>query len=280
MPNKQFSIYSGDLIDSAQPEMQLFVEAGDQHIAFVIKNSVQNSIVALEIFTFPNHEAEKFENVLEFIKADSKLLAKSYSSAVLTINNELAILIPSFKFNKDISDDYLHIAFGDDKGYVKNFDAVNTDPVIMNAFRVKIDWMHLLSNLALFTTVKHIYTSVIEDAYKKTNDSENLVIQFYNHHIIVCAMQQQKLLLVQTFAYETPEDVLYHLLNLKHQLNLTGADLVLHVSGMIDLKSNLYEELEKYFQNVSIDTLPNALFAGSDQQFPPHYFTPFCKLAL
>ena len=47
MPQKQFSIYKGDSANSSHADKQLYVEAGNQHIACVVNDVNSNLIEAL-----------------------------------------------------------------------------------------------------------------------------------------------------------------------------------------------------------------------------------------
>jgi hypothetical protein len=104
--------------------------------------------------------------------------------------------------------------------------------------------------------------------------SSFIKVQFYKSHIIVAALANRSLQIMQSFPYSTPADVLYNLLNICRQFDLKGA--LLQVSGMIENDSSMLEELNKYFRNIVIEdsTVPELEISNH----PSHYFTPFFKL--
>ena len=90
--------------------------------------------------------------------------------------------------------------------------------------------------------------------------------------------KQKQLQLIRSFDYQTPEDVVYHLLNMSALLGLELSTTIFIVAGLIDLDSSLFTELYKYIPVLQMEKaadgfLKNEVFS----QFPAHYFTPFFK---
>lgn len=277
MPLKQFEIIPQNFQQNGTS--QLLLEVGNQHIACLVKDNDQK-YVAIELFTHTTDEAVDFERVLESAMRESKLLNYSYSSTEVFINNELAILVPSYKFNKDISEDYLRIAFGDDGKFVKGYDAIETDPVIMNVFRIPAQWQNALAERFHFQTVHHVYSCILKSNLRNSLPRETLFVQFYHSHIIASAFKDGKLMIIQSFNYSGPDDILYYLLSLCRQLDLNGPGLSVRVSGMIETDSNLYKELVKYFDDVQPEAINADNVHAPVGDYPAHYFTPICKLAV
>ncbi len=83
-----------------------------------------------------------------------------------------------------------------------------------------------------------------------------------------------KLLLINSFPYKTAEDVSYILLNTCRQLEIKN--IPIEVSGLIEKDSSLYKELYKYFNMVSLASLPVEVhFPGKTDTHPPHFFSHF-----
>jgi len=104
---------------------------------------------------------------------------------------------------------------------------------------------------------------------------ESLVVDFRTNDFTVLASKGSLLLLTQTFAYSTPEDVLYYLLNTCRQFNLSQQELQLQLSGLIDKRSSLYNELYQYFIHIDFRE------AGWNlkNEYPAHFFTSLNDLA-
>ena len=277
MPLKQFEIIPGDLQHNGNGHLVL--EIGNQHISCLVKDA-SHKCVAIELFTHTADEARDFDALVNATSSDSKLLNQTFASTEVIINNELAVLVPSYKFNKEISEDYLRIAFGDDVHAIKSYDAIEIEPVIMNVYRIPSQWHEVLTSRFRYKSIRHIYSSIVAGNFKKDISGETLFVQFYHSHIIVSAYRHGSLLIVQSFVYSGPDDVLYYLLSLCRQLQFGGAGLSVQVSGMIEVESNLYRELVKYFDSVKTEEIDTNHVHAPVGSYPAHYFTPICKLAV
>ena len=80
--------------------------------------------------------------------------------------------------------------------------------------------------------------------------------------------------MVQIFEYTTPTDAAYQLLNICNQYDLSPKEIPLTVSGFIDKKSNLFDELYRYFLNIDLDKPDNGVaIATHISQYPVHFFS-------
>lgn len=94
-------------------------------------------------------------------------------------------------------------------------------------------------------------------------------------HLLVAANGQ--LLLSQNYRYEGYEDVLYFLLRACGQFGLSQEKIALKLSGLIDKRSALYNELYQYFIYVELRE-PSWTLPPND--YPSHYFTSLNDLFL
>jgi len=82
--------------------------------------------------------------------------------------------------------------------------------------------------------------------------------------------------IAKSFFYETPEDIIYHLMNVVDKYGLDTSEVILEVSGLLDSSSGTWKELSKYFLNLSTEKPPS--FSAENAKttdLPSHYFTPF-----
>ena len=107
-----------------------------------------------------------------------------------------------------------------------------------------------------------------------SNNKDVLYAVFYPEFVTVLLRVNGQLQTIQQFEFATPEDAVYHLLNLCQSFETVAANTVLTVSGMIDIDSILYQELFKYFQSVNCKVLPdNFKYTEAITQHPAHYFS-------
>lgn len=281
MPNKSFSIYSPEEF-AVEENDQLILEIAQSHLACIVTKENKTVIAACEFFTFTQDEGSKFDNLFNEITRQSKILSRTQSSVRVYINNEYCIPVPIFNFNKDIAAELLEVVYGEDLASAIQFQHVPVEPGIINVYRVRQDVHGYLQRRFQKVTLSHAYSNIIRRATSHTSGhtDELITIQFYNTFMIVVVVKNGGLQLIQTFMYETPEDVLYYLLNITRQFELFSERLTLKISGMIDVEFKLYRELITYFKRIVLENEvgPNAI--PDLGEHPVHYFTPFFNLAL
>ena len=154
---------------------------------------------------------------------------------------------------------------------------------IHNVYRIPHFYRDEMTRLFPGGQCLHIYTVLMKALeYRRKNLPDSfLYVVFYPHQIILALVKNKSLLLIQTFPYDIPEDVSYHILNIADQFDLSADEIPITVSGLIDVDSVLYAELMKYFINVETDPRPG--FFSYDEcfdEYPTHFFTPFFSLGL
>lgn len=276
MAKKIFDIHSTLVIVSAD---ELLVEIANSHIACLVKSHTNHQIAAVEIFEL---DAEQdWEDAFYEVRTQSKILDRSYTSSKVFINMQEAVLIPVHKFNRELAADCLELIHGKNNTGILQTDLLTPEPNIAISFRVPAELAEMVNRNMLIFTYSHTYSSVIKHLLSIPNESGLIVVQFYNSKIIVAIAKQDRLQIVQTFAYTTPEDVIYFLLNSCQQFNIASENVAIEISGMIDIESLLYVEIKKYFQHLTIANVPDVLMAANSlDDYPKHYFTPFYNLAL
>jgi prolyl oligopeptidase PreP (S9A serine peptidase family) len=276
MAKKIFDIHSTLVIVAAD---ELLVEIAKNHIACLVKSHTNSQIAAVEIFELDSEQ--DWEDAFYEMRTQSKILDRSYNLSKVYINMPEAVLIPIHKFNREFAADCLELMHGKNDTSILQTDVLTPEPNVAISYLIPAHVVESINRNMLSVTYSHVYSSLVTQVLSKQNASGNMLVQFYNSKMIVAIAKQGKLQIVQTFAYTTPEDVVYYLLNSCQQFEINAENVELEISGMIDLDSSLYAEVKKYFQHVTIANVPEYLIAANSlDEFPAHYFTPFYNLAL
>lgn len=282
MANKSFSIYSLAEDTIAGADDRIILEVGKTHFAILVKKEQKRSVSAFELFGFTENEAADFPKLFKTIAASSQLLAKSYATAEVFINNELSLLVPIFKFNTQIAADYLDVVFGEDAVAKIQFEHLPIEPGMMNVFRLAKDVTDVFDNNFAKVSIKHTWSNIIKTVISNNSayPADCIYIRFYITFITVIVIKDKNLQIIQSFVYETPEDVMYHLLNIIARFGLNNNEITLLISGMIDLNFTLYRDLITYFTHVEVQNVNTTNLLLNIKEYPLHYFTPFFNLAL
>ncbi len=279
MSKKAFSTYSAATELGGLNNHQLIVELSKHHFSCLVVTA-QLNIVAFELFKLDEDELD-FDDLMMEIMRESRLLDKSYTETKVYANSPFALLIPAGQFNKQIAEDYLSVSFGEAHRQVMRYDELSADMGIVTAFRLEEEVPEQINRRLIMVEFHHVFSKMAEHLLQQDNKAtDKIKVQFYYKHIIVGVMKNSQLHLVQFFNYQTPEDVLYFLLNICQQLGLHTAQVVLEISGMIDLQSALYNELNKYFANIAMEEVNMKNLPQDFHHYPPHYLSPFFNLAV
>lgn len=282
MVEKKISIY-GDLeVQSPFNSDQLLIEVSNTHMAVLVKLAGKLQIAAFELFQFDilNHD---WYDVFYQVRTNSAILDRSYHNTRVFFNFNETVLIPIDKFTTSAADAYMAAVHGDNINYITKFDNVNIEPSIGNVYRIKKPLNEMVNTNLMMVTERHTYTKLLEDLMggKRTVHNSFLKILFYYNMVVVVVIYYGKLHLIQSYRYQTAEDVLYYLLSIAQQYNLPVTDTQVELSGIIDAKSHQYDYLAKVFAKISFETVnTDGIFRSHNGLYPSHYLSPFINLAV
>jgi len=257
----------------------LLVDFGASHLALTIMLSSSNRFVGLEYYKLKSNPRQD-ELREHFLYND--FLHKHFNRVMVSYNTKESVLLPGQLYRENFKEKVLSTVHGDlNTGLVM---AENTNVGnIRNVYRIPHFYRDETVRLFPNGLYLHVYTVIMKalEHRRKHLPESFLYVIFYPHQIILALVRNKSLQLIQTFPYDIPEDVSYHILNIADQFNLSADEVPITVSGLIDVGSVLYAELMKYFINVETDPRPG--FFSYDEcfdEYPSHFFTPFFSLGL
>lgn len=121
----------------------------------------------------------------------------------------------------------------------------------------------------------HVYTTMLNSFNRFSDDSE-LSVHFTSANFRLKVKRGRQLLLVQTFTFQSPMDVVYALLKVCTELGLSTSETNVILSGLIDEDSALYKEMQHYFLNLQFAELPK--YPLTQHLYPQHFFTSLYNL--
>jgi len=270
MVQKVFGIYR----ETSAP-CQLTIEAGKEHLACWQTIIESGKIFAFELFRYEKKQQEEFAPVFDMIKQQSRLLHLYFPDVRIVWQHEICVCVPEELYNEQAADEYLNITFGKNNMALTKSTAIGG--MILH-YRISNAAQNLLQQYFPDATSLHKYHLLITEWLAKEDDlpADFIQLLFYEHHFILMAVKQSQLQLINSFNYQTPEDVLYHILNVCERLAMNKEQTHFHFSGLIDVQSNLFKELELYMSNMSTSNAPAEILAADGfQEFPSHYFSSF-----
>lgn len=255
--------------DTAQCD--LLLEVSPDYVLSGIVDPAENGFSVLEYFRLEPHDAL---NSFKSVVFNNEWFSRPFNSVKIIYNFPDSLLIPATLHRQDTEKESLDLVFGDARPgeifseYLAGWETVNV-------YRVPESYTSVIRAHFVHPRYLHLHGVVLKKLAAESNglgDSHIFVI-FYERKLVAACVKDNRLMLVQTYAYETAEDVNYLLLNICTQLQLDCEQVRIRVSGLIDDHSSVYSEMRKYFMDVTLDDRPEALnYPEAFAEYPPHFF--------
>jgi hypothetical protein len=269
--NTLYRFNNENLHQSPAVDDTFFMELGQYHIVSFVQ-STQNDLI--KWFEFKNYTEpvtpEMVTGYIARLPFDASLSHKSF----VIHNNRDAVLMPSEHHVEHLDQTLLSTISGDlFERIVKNEDVFQWE--ITNVFGIE-SYLFDALQLAL-PNASHLHSNSIylKSIFRQLSDMHDqwMKIYFYPYSFTVLVIKDEKLQLLQSYYYETSEDVIYQLLNITEQLHLDVTSVFIQVSGLIEADSTMYAEMRKNFLEISLEEASVNL--NDDRSpIPSHYFTP------
>lgn len=259
------------LPSSFDPETsKLLCEVSNEGFSFCIKDEEKNSFVGLGIYHFDkNKPPVGFPIALQIIFHQKEILSKKFKKVCVIYSFHESVLIPFPLYNRQKDSTLMNMMFGDLSSNQTILTDVITEQFLYNTYRVSTEISEVIQNQFQDASNMHQYSLLLK---KPAMETDHLSVIFYAQKVIVCLIKDGKHQLVNTFNYQTPEDVSYVLLNICSQFKIESAHLI--ISGLLEENSPLYKEIYKYFTEIEFATLPEgSLYSEEITKFPSHYFS-------
>ncbi|MBI2282707.1 MAG: DUF3822 family protein [Bacteroidetes bacterium] len=280
MTSRTISYYNDISGASHSDADQLVLEVCAAHIACLVKGATSGEVEALEIFTIEAPAAE-WNEIFHQIKTQSLLLNRTYHDIHCYYNFEEALLVPQYLFTASAAEDMLGMVYGESDRYEVKYDILNGAIPMVNVYRIKKTILEQVNRYFLLNKPHHIYSVLVQHVLTTRDLPEHFIkVLLYEKHFVAAVVKDGLLQLVQSFAYATQADALYHLANLSRQFSLDPKRSHLEISGKFDTGSELHKQLQTLFGLISFEsTEPDGIFKTAGAH-PLHYFTPFYKLVV
>ena len=151
-------------------------------------------------------------------------------------------------------------------------DVVNDD--IVFAFAPQTWQQELMATLFPEAQIENTMALLTKQALQKTGtEGTCLYLQVGKSYAELVLVQQGKLTIAKSLLYAANADLLYHLLNVARQFNLSPASLSLQLQGQIIEGDSLCRLLQTYFNPVHFANDIAPIRHKAFWEVPSHYFT-------
>lgn len=240
-------------------EHTLLLEVGKAHCTTAYLNKAANSISRIKLISFDESGMES-----EFKELVQSLDASSYKAVFVCSAFPQSLLFPTKYFRQDYT--ALNVLY-DLPAQAYFYDRIEEWQMV-NAYAIPELIYDTLTETFPDVTFMHCYTPVIK-VYNGFVADHQLSVHFTESHFRVLLKKEMMVHLAQTYAYQTPMDVVYYLLKICHEFALSQQDIFVILSGLVERDSILFSELRQYFTQLHFARPPEVALPQSPH---PHYF--------
>ncbi|HEX5026635.1 MAG TPA: DUF3822 family protein [Agriterribacter sp.] len=273
----QIQVPVSEVGDAAQCD--LYIEVAADHLLFGVLENNKQEFVALQYVNLDKYNA--FNHCKELIY-HNEWLSRPYNKVTIVYFFPESLLVPDALFDAGVNKTALDMVYGDlHKGEALQDNLQGWG--LHNVYRVPTALHQLMGTHFPKGHFYHAYSILLKSKKqrKKSLETDEITLVFYPNKLLFALFRAGKLQIIQTFDYDTAEDVLYHLLNACQQFDVDTEKVVITVSGLLDDHSSVYIELNKYFLNIELDERPDAFsYNAVFQEHPRHFFTALFNAAL
>jgi hypothetical protein len=248
----------------------LSMRIGDHHCSYAVTSSDGAELYELAFCSVPLMN----ENELSAFRSLYPRISEPYRKVQVSFDFSRATLVPSVYYRPEYNRGLLGTLHGDAWGAHILSDQV-TAWQICNVYSLPLDVHDWVNQQYPAVSLRHQYSLWLKSIPASADGV--ILADFRPSEFSVMAATGSRLLVAQTYEYETPADVLYHLLRICRQFGLDPSVVNLRISGLIVRHSALHFDLEQYFRKLE---LRDASWKEADSTYPSHFFTALNDLAI
>ena len=232
----------------------LSIQVSLSGLSFCVLNTKTSTITHYSNVLFKKtlNPAEVLDQLKNHLST-TKVLQEDFVTVHLIHENELSTLVPKQLFNEGNLADYLKFnakIMGND--YITHDELSQGD--IVNVYVPYVNINNFLYDTFGTFEFNHYSTLLLNAIFSihKNKSETTMYINIAKQHFEIVVIEESKLILCNTFDYNTKEDFIYYILFTAEQLQLNPEEFPLTLIGNISEEDDLYKIAYTYIRNVSI----------------------------
>lgn len=215
--------------------------------------------------------AQQFKQLVE----EHEWLGNGFKRTDVMIVAERFTLIPASLFDSAHAIDYLRFNHPIDE----TTDIVLSDLLhqcdARNLYAANQKLIDAIKNIFPGVRIRHHLSPLIDRtlSVNKNSDGRRVLAHVQQNRFDLLITDSSRLLLANSYRYQTAEDFIYYLLFACEQLKINPDKMLLEIVGEVESKSGLMDITRKYVREVHLGNRPvDARFAKGFEQLPSHFY--------
>ncbi|TPN89283.1 DUF3822 family protein [Aquimarina algicola] len=240
-------------------------------LSFCVKENNQVIVIKQDNFGI-SLNPEQVLNKIKYTFQHDETLKGDFSSIEVIYQNDLYTIVPKSLFNENSVKEYLKYNIKILENDFVAYDEIHQHDIVS----VYIPYANInnffFENFGSFT-YKHSSTILINNlATREKNNNTPIVFANINQkYFDLIIIKKGKLVLLNTYKYETKEDFLYYVMFATEQLKLNPEKFTLKFIGDLTKDSDLYTIAYKYIRNIEFEKASDSVHISPNlSNFEPH----------
>ena len=261
----------------------LFMLVEQPAIQITLKERRTGQLLAFEVIPLKDKKKTGWKDILENTSTQSKIL-RNYEFIKVTIGimSPEYTLVPEALFKP-----------GDEKTYFGKNYPLSEDKIVhvqhipefnlYSVFGIEQELEKELNHLFQDPRLWHYSTAFLYGIgmHMNLDAGKQLWLNIRMNKIDIIVSENKKLLLINSYSWQTNEDILYYTLFVCEQLELNPEKIPITVTGEIENRSLLYQLLINYIMDITIPEKPSAFSPSiALDNIPFHHHAILYNLAL
>ncbi len=232
----------------------LSIQISQRGYTYCILDSFSKEYVAVKHIGYGMEldDENLYDKIKDNLAADA-FLSKSYKSVDMIYVTRKSVIVPNPMFDKTRLKDLVSANFKINEKEEIQFNKLKSISAC-NVFVIPSYITTLMVNTFPEINFYHEATPLIENLIKNCSEELTISANFYYDFIDIVVTEKGKVLLYNTFAYQTPTDALYAISSVADKLKIAKKSPVV-LSGYIDKDADTFKLIYKYFANVQFAQL-------------------------
>lgn len=233
---------------------KLTLMVAPEGLSFGITDTLNHTVVSYkDIALDHSNNTSPIEELYGSALRNNQELTERYDEVLILHNSNLSTFVPTALFDEHFLGSYLQY---NTKVFETDFFAFDEMPLYhMNNVYIPFGNINnfFIDQYKEFDS-KHAHTILVSKLLEasKNIDEKKMFVHFRQCYFEIAVVQNQNLLLFNSFEYRTPEDFIYYLLFTAEQLNLNPEHFKLELLGDISDDDAYFKIAYTYIRNVAL----------------------------
>ncbi len=244
-------VHNPNITEKVYKKLTLLVSP--EALSFCITDTLSHRILSFKDIAPGSQNAVSAQELFGSALRDHRELNERYDEILILHNSDLSAFVPVALFDEHFLGSYLQY---NTKVFETDFFAYDELPLYhMNNVYIPFGDINnfFVDHYKEFES-RHAHTILVSKLLEasKNIDEKKMFVHFRPRHFEIAVVQNQHLLLFNSFQYRTPEDFVYYLLFTAEQLNLNPEHFKLELLGDIAQDDAFFNMAYTYIRNVSL----------------------------